>query len=502
MELLIAAGIATIGYRMSAATSSSNSLASSLAPSNSRTSNLSNSSNSSEQQPIVTVAEARATERLAAETISRAAERPLETGVISQPQLQPYFRSAKTQNTNDSVKSRIHDLFTGSVMFDSSSTGTYRKKMESAPRFEPMPQPVTSSGSSGNPVCWDRQLPQPSLLQNNVVPTEQIRVGPGIAVGPDVPSSDGFHPMTRVMPQNVNEHRINELGVQINIGSAPNAMRTADPKLSANRPPRVWNYDRRPPEATKAAVNARTHRSDGLRCADRVHGGEYFGGATARGPQVGSDASRHTRARSDANSGLPQTNVTAARHGTGGFATTAFDMHRIDSTQREARTDFFGGAGHMVPTGTTHVSDRTRTTLRDVHGNGPVEHGPAISKDKGPMIQCTYRQLEKEAKRPVVEGYVPGVQRNVEYRRATIGDPDDWELSGMCKGKYMAIRKQAQENRTMSHGASSSMYLNMSEPGRSTTGQNKLPEVNPRQDFGMASAILAGNPLAVRPLAS
>ena len=518
MELLIAAGIAAIGYRMSQRATPPQSLRV-LPP---------------VPPPQVTVADARTAEEVAAAKTFEDARDPLRTGVIQhgeqvtqQRRLEPFFRSARTQNTNENVKNRLHDLFTGSVMFDKSSTGTYKSKEEASARFQPLPQQISSSGSAGNPTCWARQMPTASLLQNNVLPTEQIRVGPGLGVGAEVTAADGYHPMLRVMPKNVNEHRINQLEARINIGASRNAARPADPSVSVNRPPRVWDINRRPPEPTMAAVTARTHRSDNLlRCnGDRITE-EYFGHPAMAANKVPADATAHTRNRADDNPGLPVTNVTDARNGIGGFTTAQYDTQRLESQQREQQghdgvltgnhvrhmaptghimsetttrematlggSGYLGGAGHMVPTGANRPFDATRTTIRETTA-GPNENGAAAPVHKAPMVQCTYQQLNKEARRYAIEGYVPGVERTSEYRRATIGDPDPWEMAGICKGKWMALKERDDANRVMSHGAAHSMYLNMVTPGESASGKNKLPEVNRRQDFGLAQQILAKN---------
>lgn len=527
MEFVIALGVAAFGYTMSRAETSP-----------------------AAQPATVTTAGARALEAGAAEARRVASVDPMRSGVVPsgppsaaltpeaaaaarealvKQRLEPFFRSARTQATSDYYKDRIHDLFSGNLMFDTSASGTYRNKAEAAAMFQPLPQAVTSAGTSGNAVCMPR-MPTPSLLQNNVLPAEQIRVGPGVGVGPEVTAADGFHPQLRVMPNpKVWDYKINQLEARINVGSNRNAMRTADPSVSINRPPRVWDMNRRPPEPTMAAVTARTHRPEpgriGMRCVDdRYEGDEYYGHARHFGPGVPDDASNaHTRTRGDRNEGLPLTNVTGARHGTGGFAHASHDTQRMDAQQREQAghegmltgnhrramaTDgqvvqptlrdtrggaYLGTAGHMVPTGATRLPDTARTTLRQTTA-GPNDNGPAAPTRPRHMVQCTYQHLEKEAKRPTVDGYFAAPQRTTEFRRANLGtEADPWEMAGMCKGKWVALRERDEANRMMSHGGSTRMYVNMAAPGERTTPSNKLPETNTRQDFGLAHAVLKNN---------
>lgn len=517
MELLIAGAIGLLGYQLSRGEESHEVVVAQTQP-----------------PRTVTVQDARNEEKARAEASFVATADPKRTGVIVPPNTQPYFRSARSQNTSDSMKSRLFDLFTGTLDVDSgSATGTWRKKEESKARFQPLPQPVTSGGSSGNPVCWERRMPVPSLIQNNVLPATQERVGPGVCVGADVPASDGFHPMCRILPKNVGDYKKTHLEGRINMGGAQNAMRPADPSVTQNRPPRVWDMNRRPPEATMAAVTARTHRPEiGLKCVDdRPHEEDYFGHpAQANGPVPPSDSSREdTRNRSDLHYGLPLTNVTGARHGVGGFTVESYETGRIDSQQRESagfqgmitgdqrrgmapsghvvpptmrelttsRSEhYMGGVGHMVPSGDTRPMDMNRTTLRQLT-SGPADTGGAAPILKGPTVQCTYKQLNKPAKRYATTGFVPQAQRTTEYRRANVGNDDPWQVAGICKGKWVALKERNEANRQMAHGASSSMYFNMAPVGQSAVANNKLPEVNTRQDFGLVGDVLAKNEFAL-----
>lgn len=519
MEFLIAAGIAALGYKLSTSEARPVDPPTQLVKSN----------------EILTTQDARKDEAQRAKTAFEASQDPYRTNVIQgNPNLQPFFRSARSQNTNDSVKSRLFDLFTGTL--DSPNSGVYRKKVESSSRFQPLPQQISSSGSTGNPQCWDRQLPQAGLRQNNVRPTEQVRVGPGVCVGADVPAADGFHYGTcRIMPKNVGEYKKNQLEGRIIPGGAQNAMRPADPNATQNRPPRVWDINRRPPEPTMAAVTARTHRSEiGLQCVDdRIPGDEYFGQPAMRGHTVASDSREHTRNRSDLNSGLPLTNVTGARHGLGAFAHATYDTQRMDAQQREqagfegmltgdhrrgtapaghivpptnrdmaaARSEgYMGGAAHMVPSGDNRPQDHFNTTLRQLT-TGPADAGAAAPLLPAHMVQCTYKQLAKPAKRHTTTeraaGYLPMPERNNEFRRANVGEDDPWQVAGLCKGQFVSLKEKSEANRVLAHASSASMYTNMAPVGQSAATKNKLPEVNTRQDFGLAQQVLKENPYAL-----
>lgn len=457
--------------------------------------------------------------RQAAEKAFGDAQVPDRSGVVDtlvKLKLTPYFRSAKTQNTNDAVKSQLQSLYTGN------NDDVYRSKTEKGPQFEATPQQVTSAGSAGNPNC-DRRMPAPPVAQNNILPFQQQRVGPGLGIGTDVPAADGFHPMLRIVPENVNEYRTNSLGTRIVPGKAPTPARTVTPNVANTKPPTTWDMIRRPPEPTKAAVNARTQRSHVvLRCVSKP-AEEYYGGVNhAAGPNVASD-SKNTNLRDDRNDRFPATNVTGARAGIGAHAVVdartqrtfndrkahegvvanlrgpagvrAREMHDVAPTLRDlAGSGYTGAAMHHVPTGAVKGNDGPRLTLRQLHSE-KTEFGVVGTTMRAPTIQCTYKQLNKPAKRPLVEGYTHMPQRSEAFRRANMAQDDPMAA---CPGKMVALREKNNRNRIVSHQASGIMYRNYGPPGASANGHNWLPSHNPRQDFSIASVQLQSNPLAVK----
>jgi len=64
-----------------------------------------------------------------------AAQNPERTGVIG-----PFFSSVRKQHTNDALKQRRMEVFTG-------NDPSWRPKREAEAQFAPQAQPVTSSGS-------------------------------------------------------------------------------------------------------------------------------------------------------------------------------------------------------------------------------------------------------------------------------------------------------------------------------------------------------------------
>jgi len=71
-------------------------------------------------------------------------------------------------------------------------------------------------GGGGPGLALTRQkefedLKQTIKLKTNEMPFEKIHVGPGIAIGTEVPAAGGFHQYTRIMPDNISDYSSNQL---------------------------------------------------------------------------------------------------------------------------------------------------------------------------------------------------------------------------------------------------------------------------------------------------
>ncbi|KAI3432547.1 hypothetical protein D9Q98_004096 [Chlorella vulgaris] len=275
------------------------------------------------------------------------AVQPGVTGVIT-PNTKPggplpYFTSEKTQATNNPMKQRRLEMFTGALDATSSETGTFRHKTETPARFKPEQNamPVSFSGSSRvtamgmDAATASRYVP--SQLHQNIVPTQQVRVGRGVGVGTDVTATDGFHPMLRVMPKDFGWKKNNLPGGFVP-GAAPICKRPSDVTVfSDNRPPRYWTQAQVALGPGRAVWTGPTTRSKdpGTGCggSSKIVGSEYYG---VMGGNDGSytNSALPSRDRFDNNTGLPQANPTVARSGTGGYVNSAFDDSRGCKTGR------------------------------------------------------------------------------------------------------------------------------------------------------------------------
>jgi hypothetical protein len=467
-----------------------------------------------------------------------AAHDPRTSGIIG-PHSIPHFSSYRKQHTNDTIKQQRMEIHTGNLTAGASESGTWKSKTEIPALFKPVAQPVTSSGSSGNASNYgtQRQAASVSGRQNNALPFVQQRVGPGIGIGTNVSAADGFHSQYRSLPPDAFGYKRNELEGRSLTGAAISA-RAVDPVSYVKGVPRIYDMDRRPLEKGRATVTAlaqrpafskvRTHHTPNT-TGCRVDGGDYYGIAGAGGQNVQSGAS--ARSKYDARPGLPLTNVTGARVAVGGYTDSHYDTARYTSQQREhaqgpdvgmvtgdqlrhssignydvastnrdlaTRRDHTGGASHFVPTGETRPNDAPLTTLRDLTQSRTPGPGAVAPLIPGQTVQCTDRQLLKEAKRGsyVVSTYTNAPERNNEFRRANIGD-DQFAQDRMCQGQ-IAAKSDANAQQIAAHAASSSMYFNDAGTGASTTdGRNKLPAINAYQDYGIAKAVLQGNEYAI-----
>lgn len=461
-----------------------------------------------------------------------AARDPALTGVVTphtkltNAQL-PFFTSAKKQNTNDAVKQTRLETFTGANGLATSATGTYRHKREVEAMFSPSytAQQVTSSGSSGNSM-YDRDDPRYANApwQNNLLPAEQVRVGRGIGVGPDVPATDGFHPMYRVMLKNVGEYKKNNLPGGVNHGARAIAKGTERPRVVVNHNPGslTIDQDRRPMMPSRAAVRApaiepQLAQDPGMRPKPMEL--DRFGNPSRSGTGVRS--AKEARAAyergdsADRNHTMPLLNVTGAAAGVGAFTHASVDTQRVASQQREAagREGFLAGpiarqapAGQLLPptqrdmtpsapvggvgvirsSGATRKADRAKVTLRDTQGSHGMITGVKAAVSGGAMDNVwRYKRLDREAKRAGrhVE-HVPGPQRtNIMHGVDEMGQVAQRQRDTVQPAPLglPAVSNKAYQEALGARG----------------TPNNKLPTANPRLDLHLAADQLAGNPYAV-----
>lgn len=298
------------------------------------------------------------------------------------------FTSARGQNLRPETLQFKQELFTGALNAKTSETGTWRPKRESKPFFSVNTgfAPVTSDGKGTRGVTYNRREYEKYLTnkQHNVVPTPQVRVGPGIGIPIDQAAGNGFnYGLNRILPRNINEYRLNRDMHQRPAagGTSVVPVRTSAPAMVKYRPVKFWTLDRRPLAPGRATVTAHDRRPEEPRagCFGTKRDAEerdYLGIAThaltKEGP-VPAHAVRATRpeARCDDPWPLPAINPTmhASTQPRGAYAKNSYDCNRFIRQQREQTVQkegsgFVGGTTQRgtLPT-TSYVLAPTKRAL-------------------------------------------------------------------------------------------------------------------------------------------
>jgi type II secretory pathway pseudopilin PulG len=146
---------------------------------------------------------------------------------------------------------------------------TYLHKREVGPMFSPAEQ--QTGWVFGTPLFrpdMDRYTQGLSQIRNDLRPVEPEMVGPGLNLDPSIPASGGFHDFTRILPNNVNDYKANQLPGQVIAGKFYSAgLPTAYPGIgligdtsslgvTKNRPNSFWDQTRYPTMTTKVGFQA------------------------------------------------------------------------------------------------------------------------------------------------------------------------------------------------------------------------------------------------------
>lgn len=146
---------------------------------------------------------------------------------------------------------------------------TYMHKREVGPMFSPAEQ--QTGWVTGTPLFrpdMDRYTQGLSNIRNDLRPVEPEMVGPGLNLDPSIPASGGFHDFTRILPNNVNDYKANQLPGQVIMGkfysaglpeSYPGIGVSEDktsPGVTKNKPNSFWDQTRYPTMTTKVGFQA------------------------------------------------------------------------------------------------------------------------------------------------------------------------------------------------------------------------------------------------------
>lgn len=337
-------------------------------------------------------------------------------GAESQPdEIQPFYRQ-RPQAHSDSYADRRVETMTGL-----DSNGVFLSKREVPAMFDPMPQPIDSSGGQGNTYDWERRMPIPSLYQNNTAPEQPRQVGPGLNLPADVvsqaqmqwrPSNEQIERsyMTPVnqLPARGPEHGFNPVSARMDDSFFV--------QTSTNE--KFMTYEKRPPIATPQtdtvgpAIRQEFTKPVCGRWPTQGGAGEEdvsFTPATNPGGGNAGYASigQSTHGRSDTSAATPAMNFALGVNAPGGYTNYGGATNDKLPTQRGDAETFAASHPSMPIEGLTRPK-QGRTTLRELTEGEAASRQlnvsgvtAAVTGPQGPLTMRCATQLLREAKRGV-----------------------------------------------------------------------------------------------------
>jgi len=137
-----------------------------------------------------------------------------------------------------------NDMGIGGSFIKEPFPGVPIHKREVASTFSEI-RPDANRNPFGQPVynLYNRQAVTNKM--NNFPPIERKNVGPGLAVGADVPATGGFQQLFRVLPTNVNEERLVQLEGRAGPPAAivPSGWTQQGGLTQTQRPPKIYHRD-------------------------------------------------------------------------------------------------------------------------------------------------------------------------------------------------------------------------------------------------------------------
>jgi hypothetical protein len=379
------------------------------------------------------------------------AKDPKTSGIImpnQRPsQVMPFFTSGKTMNNNPEMNQRRMELYTGQNLVGFSESGTYKHKVESTNLFGMTPQGrVTSGGTVGN-APGDTELQKArsinSMTHNNVLPAEQLRVGPGLGVGPEVAATGGFQQFYRQLPLNVNEYKLTQLPGRLVPGAATalsGGKGEVQQVVSVNHNPDalVLPLDERPPlPTTNGAILAATQYGSEPRGYSGLRPFEsgYEGVADAKDGVSAPQGRYVDETRGRPRTGDGQTDPIINPNGTsvaggaaGSYVTNANQgSYTLDSQRGLINTYFVAPAG---PTGVVQSAGETRpeyvpeSTIREQYEAAYFTGPPgATGGQYAERMDVVELQPESRTSKRTTQnmGYIPGAGRVNNFAPAAQG---------------------------------------------------------------------------------
>jgi len=440
----------------------------------------------------------------------------------------PFFKSERSQNTNDALKDRRLSTFTGVNTMD-----FQHKKEVEAPKPT---RDLTNVNGSLAQVDQERYLPL-ATVKNNVLPFEQVKVGPGLGLKADEVATGGFHQNVRVLPGNVNGYRkhnykgrtlagksaVDQLEQTIDVDVTKRTPLTETYRGLGARQSTVQGTRSRASEifrntcrgndlnihSNTAGVNATYVAENPTRDRSSLTTTNYVGNPQSEriGQPTATTHLLHSTERGNCNTHLLNANGAGSRHGTYSSVSN-FDA----ATQREMMTD--------GPTNTVAVPVNAPSTVRAGYDAKPTQK--LLAGDYvGGASRTMGSYVEKADAKPTLRGTHNGdvlagpsmarVSANASYDYAYDGSRQVTMREDTLVSDYMPnfnglnqpldpsttqsqYKVEHRENKnlyssTVAHGLNIPSDVGLQSTRRSD-GAN-------RRDFGFTPSILATNDLAI-----
>ena len=446
-------------------------------------------------------------------------------------QTQPFY-SERKQHTSGEYKDRQLDMYAGGGEY-------YQKKRELPPFFEPQPQPITSGGTQGNFVTFERRMPEPSRLQNNTGPAEPIRVGPGLGLDPSTAAAGGFNagvwrPNDDEMRRTFFEghERTNQLNAFPMAHGGAHISNRMDESFEMMKPRNdlTITYQDRPPLQTHPNVTAQAHRAPFTRpqCnpwpTDSGPQEEelYSGASHAVG---GGSATYGTQGipsgvREDTSFSTPGMNATTAGIvGQGAYTNYAPDPTRLQTQRGDTDMPLAGYGGALIgPSAPPMNAFNLPPTNRALNDNMVIQGNPFLQSSynaPADAARSTFREItgEELARKGInvggatmaATGAAPPPARCdddlLRLTKRTLHDAPTRVQPGRQNefNTEMTASQRCDENFNERLGGHAHADCGAPADIGADTSMPKHLEYNTFTDFGQIGAILANNELAIRP---
>lgn len=454
-----------------------------------------------------------------------------EYTVTSTNQL-PFFKSQRSQNTNDAVKDRRLATFTGVDMIEFD----HKHEVEAPP---PTRDLTNVYGSTFSPDIDRYKTYVENSTHNNTSLTPSQLVGPGLGLKPGEAAEGGFHQFYRIKPGNVNGYRKHNHEGRIVHGK--NAIDNRSESMSAltnssralTEPPASY----RGLDSKQSTVPAHMiHSPSILGCTNRNTA------SSSDGVSTGAPATYSTTIATRERSSMVPTNTFGNPHGQtiGAYSDRTYHMHSTerDTLNVQATNVSMGSGGtYTTPSVDSHTL-REQTALGITNATPVSLNAPSINR-AGYEAKPTLRYIPTDDYHGnPVQSNGGGYVQSTDHTRPTLRDAEARVMHGPANGgsygttPYSQVYNGTQcydkkEHTVVQHTPNANTFNVVSDPNsftahykddnRSASHTNPTAVYDPNQtdrtipsiatnsktdvmntrDFGYAQTLLKDNPFAI-----